>query len=201
MAQGLTYASTPRRFAAYIVNSLLLGILVLGLAALFTAAASGTRASTLVANLLGDGLVLGYFVVGWTAGGTPGMRLMSLQIGGPDGTRLSVQQATIRWVAMGHPLGVLQSFVPSLLLPIELAVLTLSIVLLATVVASPTKQGLHDRAAGSILVQPIGASSGAITAVVVIVGGLLAILAISVIALIFLGGQVSRILSDVGRSI
>ncbi|MEA2608518.1 MAG: hypothetical protein QOJ75_761, partial [Chloroflexota bacterium] len=70
-------------------------------------------------------------------------------------------------------------------------VLIWGLVLLATAARSETKQGLHDRFAGSALVRPSHrASSGPALAclVVAILLGLLVVLA--VVALIFLGSQV-----------
>jgi len=83
----------------------------------------------------------------------------------------------------------------------NLSLLAWTLALLVTTVASPTKQGLHDRFAGTAIVRPVGPGNGlayACLAIVLIVP-LLAI--ISIIALIFLGGQVSDILSAVGESI
>jgi hypothetical protein len=66
---------------------------------------------------------------------------------------------------------------------------------------SPTKQGLHDRFANTAVVRPATAGSGAAMAclVIAIVIALAALAAI--IGLIFLGGQVSSILSAVGESV
>ena len=75
------------------------------------------------------------------------------------------------------------------------------IVLLATTAASSTKQGLHDRVANSAVVRPINAGNGLVMACAVIAIVLAALALFSIVALIFLGGQVSSILSGVGESI
>ena len=67
---------------------------------------------------------------------------------------------------------------------------------------SPTKQGLHDRVADTAMVQPSGGVAsqvalGCLVAVLVV----LALGLFSVIGLIFLGSQVSTILSDIGTSV
>jgi hypothetical protein len=75
------------------------------------------------------------------------------------------------------------------------------IVLLVSTVMSPTKQGLHDRFANSAVVRPAGAGSGIAMACLVIVIALFVLAILSIVALIFVGGQVSTILSDIGNSV
>jgi hypothetical protein len=75
------------------------------------------------------------------------------------------------------------------------------IVLLITTATSPTKQGLHDRFANSAVVRPTNAGNTAVVACLVIVLILVALTVLSIVALIFLGSQVSDILSSVGGSV
>ena len=67
------------------------------------------------------------------------------------------------------------------------------IVLLLTTIGSDTKQGLHDQAARTAVVQPAGLGrSGLVTACLVIVVAWL-LLVLAVFLLIFLGGQISSL--------
>ena len=75
------------------------------------------------------------------------------------------------------------------------------IVLFVTTATSPTKQGLHDKLANTAVVRPTSAGNGWIMGCFVILL-ILALLALfSIVSLIFLGGQVSTILSTVGESV
>ena len=76
-----------------------------------------------------------------------------------------------------------------------------AIVLLISTTTSPTIQGLHDRFANSAVVRPVGAGTSLTAACLVIIIVLVLIALASIVALIFLGGQVSAILSAVGESI
>ena len=76
-----------------------------------------------------------------------------------------------------------------------------AIVLLITTATSPTKQGLHDKLANSAVVRPVSAGNGWVIACLVIVAALVLIPLLAIVALIFLGGQVSTILSTVGESV
>lgn len=214
-APGLEYAGALPRFAAFVLDLILVGF-VAGIVALpfaptltQTGQANPLSWSTDYAVRTGVGSLIGvlaeaaYFTLLWMSSGraTLGMRLFSLQIGRADnGQRLDARASFIRWLALGSWLGVL-GFSPALAGLGGLAQLGWSVVLLVSTIASPTRQGIHDRIAGSAIVRPVGAGNGlayACLAIALIIP-LLAIL--SIIALIFLGGQVSDILSAVGESI
>jgi hypothetical protein len=76
------------------------------------------------------------------------------------------------------------------------------IVLFVTTVRSPTKQGLHDRFANTAIVRPSNqSSSGLATTCLIIVIVVILLFVVSVVALVFLGSQVSDILSRAGDSI
>jgi uncharacterized RDD family membrane protein YckC len=194
VAPGIVYASTARRFVAYVIDSLITGI-VGYLIAIAIIAALGSERTDLIVQGLTVGIMFcaisfAYFVWGWTSGAraTPGMRLLRLQVGNAsDGRTLTLDQAVRRWIALGD------------LLAIASAIPALSVLLLTTV-ASPTKQGLHDRFAGSAVVEPVGLSStGPVVGCIVLLVVVFVILpAIALAALIFLGGEVSTILSAVG---
>ncbi|HEY3336856.1 MAG TPA: RDD family protein [Candidatus Limnocylindrales bacterium] len=205
-APGLVYAGALPRAAAWIVDGLLVGI-VAGIVSApfaspmaldangapdFSRMASQGGISALISTLIGAG----YFILLWTTAGraTLGMRLFSLQVGNAaDGTKLRIDQAAKRWLAFGSWLGIIPL--------VGLFEVVWQLVLLATTISSPTKQGLHDRFAGSAVVRPASAGNGLAIACLVIVLVIPIALVLLIIPLIFLGGQVSAILSAVGDSV
>jgi uncharacterized RDD family membrane protein YckC len=208
-APGIVFASTVARFAAYWLDGLLLILAsaVLGALAASVLSIDSRRdgaALGAVFYLIYTALTLVYFVGFWTGArrATLGMRAFGLQVGNAfDGRQLSIEQALKRWVLLGYPLG-LVALIPQVAVVAGLLSLILPIVLLVTTVASPTKQGLHDRFAGSAVVQPAGrVSSGAATACLVVVIAVVVVSLLSIAALIFLGGQIEQILSEVGESV
>lgn len=205
-APGLEYGSVLGRFVAYVLDNIIAGLVtvIIGflLALLFSAARTGYDVAVLVSGVIGLGVSLLYFVTFWTgsARATPGMRLMKLQIGVlTDGSTLTVTQGIVRWLMLG---GLIQGLylVPSLQGLSGLLLIAWTVVLLVSTVASPTRQGLHDRAVGSALMQPAGASTAAVPCLV----GILVLVVlpfVALVALILLGAQVSSILSAVGQSV
>jgi len=183
--QGFMLASSDRRYIAWIIDWILLGIgfLVVGLAI----AALGSRLSLLpsiesgVLVLLSELLSVVYFVRSWLgpSRATLGQRSLKLQVrNAADGRPMTAPEAILRWAMLGYPLAILSLFLersaPGLL---GVAFLVLGCVLLATTVISRTKQGLHDRAARSLVVQPAGLRSGGL-------------LVVALVASLFIGGCV-----------
>jgi uncharacterized RDD family membrane protein YckC len=155
-----------------------------------------------VAAIITGGANLIYFLAYWTGNGgaTPGMRLMKLRMGDQKtGATLSVQQGLLRWLALSGAATV-AGILPGLAVIAGLLGAFWEILLLITTATSPTKQGLHDRIAGSVLVQPAGAQTPAKSCLILLVV-LFGIWVVGIVALIFLGGQVSHILSNIGTSI
>ena len=76
-----------------------------------------------------------------------------------------------------------------------------SVVLLITTATSPTKQGLHDRLANSAVVRPTNAGTGLAYGCLAVFVGLIVIAFLAIVALIFLGSQVSSILSGAGEPV
>src|SRR5262249_8451384 len=104
-----------------------------------------------------------YFIVLWRSGwhGTIGMRLMRITLlcAGNRAT-LRLHQAVIRWLALT---GLVQA---ALLIPVAssligILALVWIVVLLVTTATDRIHQGLHDRWAGSVVVQPAPGGSGA----------------------------------------
>jgi uncharacterized RDD family membrane protein YckC len=216
-APGLVYAGAIPRAAAYIVDSLILSI-ISGIAAAPFAATTAVTAldpnnpfgdmSALTmrsgeATLIALVIEAVYFIFLWSSGGraTLGMRLFGLQVGNAaNGNKLEVAQAGRRWLAYGSWIG-LAAFLPGVGLALGFVQTVWTLVLLYTTATSPTKQGLHDRFAGTAVVRSATAGNGGALAclVVALIIPLLAI--VSLVALIGLGGQVSSILSAVGDSV
>lgn len=202
IAPGLVFASTGRRFVAYLVDWLLALLLTwLVEIPLVLLTPSSSNLGTIFSAISFAAVALAYFTLGWRsrARGTPGMRMLKLQIGNAfDGRTLTLEQAFRRWVAMGYPLYLLW-LLPAIAGWAVLATLALWIALVLTTIASQTKQGLHDRVANSAVVEPAGIGNSSVVGCVVILVLVFVVLPIvSIVALLFLGGQVSQILSTVG---
>ena len=78
-----------------------------------------------------------------------------------------------------------------------------AILLWITTAMNPMHQGLHDRWGHSVVVRPAeaGGGSGLMAACLIIVGIIVLFGLFGIVGLIFLGSQVSKILSSVGSSI
>ena len=170
---GFYYADVPNRLIAYIIDVIVLVVMGFFLALLLggifggitsqVGAVDGSGGELNVGAFLLVGIVhlavsFGYFGYFWTAmRGTPGMRLLGLQIGHEsDGHSIDWTQAFIRWLVLGIPsiLATFASYVSSGLgVILSLVGLVWLIVLLYTIAQSPTKQGVHDRYARTILVK------------------------------------------------
>ena len=215
-APGLAFADTVSRVVGYIVDLIILGIVgavIAGILGLGTSTVTETAdgSFTYYSGVSGAAfnipvviLSLVYFVFFWTGGrrATPGQRVFNIQVGNAfDGHALSIEQAVRRWLGLGLWLGLL-SLIPSLVSAASGIELLWTLALLVTTIISPTKQGLHDKFANTALVRPAGqGSSGLAMACLLVVGLLVVLFILSIVALIFLGGQMSTILSSVGESI
>ena len=200
---GIFFASIWSRFAAWIVDSLVLFVFDIVVAAVIGIALAGVARTALTA-IAGVGISLAYFVPLWRgeSRATLGMRAFAMQIGNAfDGARLTQNQALRRWAAMGYPLGLLSALTSTAGLG-GLLILVLLIALFLTTLGSTTRQGWHDTFANTAVVRRPGAGASSTAAVVVVVILLIVLfLFVPVIALIFLGSQISDILSQVGNSI
>jgi uncharacterized RDD family membrane protein YckC len=96
-----------------------------------------------------------YFIYTWTTmRATVGMRVLGMQVGNSaDGATLTMNQAVRRWLALGGIFSLTQALNPLPLLGILIGLASLAwvIFLLVTTAQSPTKQGWHDKFAGSIV--------------------------------------------------
>ena len=203
-APDLKFGGALPRFVAYLIDSILLGLLTGILFAALVGFVPSLGRVPFLSAVLGVAIDAAYFVGLWRTGAhaTLGMRLLNLQVGNAfDGHTLDLNQAVRRWVALG---GWLSAFGYSASTSGISGTLLLlwSIVLLISTVTSPTKQGLHDRFANSAVVAPASGSTGGIAlACVLIIGAMVVIALIAIVALIFVGDQVANILSAVGESV
>jgi uncharacterized RDD family membrane protein YckC len=176
---GLFYADVPNRIIAYIIDAILVAIVsaVIG-AVLFAIVGSPTKLvevrdpnsilgirfdtetnyiSSLIFAAFGIAISAGYFIYTWTAmRGTIGMKVLGMQVGNAvDGATITMDQAIRRWLALGGIFSLTQTLNPLPLLGIllGLAALIWVIALLVTTAQSPTKQGLHDQFAGTMVVK------------------------------------------------
>jgi uncharacterized RDD family membrane protein YckC len=151
--------------AALLIDTVLLGILagiVVGVLSAVMPGQFGLDGDPTV-RAFGPGFVIAglgglvvsylYFFLSWRSEGkaTPGQRVFKMQVGNAfDGAALTTRQITIRWLTL-FGLGIL-STLPILAGLGGLAAFIWDIVLLVTTASSATKQGIHDRWAGSAVV-------------------------------------------------
>jgi uncharacterized RDD family membrane protein YckC len=168
---GFYYADVPNRAIAYIIDVIIIAVVNV----IITAVVGGLFGGIVNVNLNSPGIVninyfaltvagivglvvnAGYFVYTWTAmRGTVGMKMLGMQVGNEvDGATLTFNQAIMRWLLLGGIFSVTQLFNPLPLLGILLGLIALLwvIALLVTTAQSPTKQGLHDRYAHTMVVK------------------------------------------------
>jgi uncharacterized RDD family membrane protein YckC len=210
VAPGLVFSGTAPRFVAYWIDAILLGLVNGAISASIGSGTTLTQGGQLnwtiadfVASVIGVAINGAYFVAFWSGGrrSTLGQMLLKIQVGNAfDGRPLSMEQAIRRWLGLGQFFGLFAVSVSALGIVFTLSLIW-EVALFISTVTSPTKQGLHDRIANSAVVRPANAGNGIVYAClfVLVILPILAILAI--ISLVFLGGQVSRILSNAGASV
>jgi len=176
---GLYYADVPNRIIAQIIDAVLVGIvsLIIGVV-LYSIVGSPTTVTTvqdpnaflglrietstnwvatIVGAIVGLAISAGYYVYTWTAmRGTIGQKALGMQVGNAaDGATLTMEQAVRRWLALGGVLSLAQTLnpLPGVGILLGLAGLVWVIALLVTTAQSPTKQGLHDQFAKTVVVK------------------------------------------------
>jgi uncharacterized RDD family membrane protein YckC len=154
-APGLAYAGFLMRFFAYLIDSLVIGLLYFvllivvggGLAAAGSFSGAGGGGTGLIVIIAVVTLAsFAYFAWSWVNwGATPGQRLLNLKVvRAEDGQRLDYGRATVRWAVLTLPVISLVLFFITWIWPLIVAV---------WVAASARKQGPHDLAARSFVVQ------------------------------------------------
>lgn len=170
-ASGLVYADVPNRAIAYIIDSILVGIVFLiiggilsgmGLSPVTFNADLTVNVNYVASLILGViGLVISgaYFIYMWTsARATVGMKVLGMQIGNAgDGATLTTDQAVRRYLVLAAPSIVGQVLQPLPILGIlaSVAVIGWFIYLVYTTAKSPTKQGFHDVFANTQVVKTL----------------------------------------------
>jgi uncharacterized RDD family membrane protein YckC len=169
-AVGYSYADTPNRVVAYLIDAIILAALVfLAVAAVSVVFGPAIHFSTadgevwvderrVIVDALVSIAVNGiYFVGSWRKlRGSPGQRLLGVQIGKPDGGVVTTRQAVFRWILLSGPFlgaAILATWLPALGPLFMLAALTWYVVLLVTTARSQRRQGLHDRYAHTAVVK------------------------------------------------
>jgi uncharacterized RDD family membrane protein YckC len=177
-ASGFVYADVPNRAIAYIIDVIILFVIniivsivigaILGPATKVSFNSNATDFGNLVTADVNYVTVLVtavvstaingiYFVWTWTnMRGSLGQKVLSMQVGNEgDGKTLTMNQAITRWIFLGAPFGIAGALnpIPALGIIIALAALAWFIALLVTTAQSPTKQGLHDRYAHTMVVK------------------------------------------------
>jgi uncharacterized RDD family membrane protein YckC len=203
VTEGLVIAGTFTRLVAYAADVLLLtalGIVIDGALGLFDVGRDENLA------LLVGGIIVGidflYFVGLWSSGvqATLGMRMLRLRVlDAASATTLSINDAVLRWIALSGAFAIL-TLVPGLSGFIGLLSFIWLVALLGTTAMNPLHQGLHDRWARSVVVQPAPGGSGAAFATCLILAVFVFVL-LPIIALFMAGDQLTQILSQIGNSI
>jgi uncharacterized RDD family membrane protein YckC len=167
---GFVYGDVPNRAVAYVIDYIIMivvgaviGIVALGIFGDRVSITEGTvtynnTATSLATTLLSYAVIAGYFFLTWTRmRATVGMRLLGMQIGHEiDGRTIDGGQAMMRIAVMFGP-GFLASlasaFAVGLAAVLGLVAFVWFLVLLFTTASSPTKQGLHDKYAHTMVVK------------------------------------------------
>ena len=203
VTEGWVIAGVFSRLVAYSADILLLGsanLAVSGALGLYDEGRNATVAlSVSILFIVVDGL---YFIGLWTRGwqATLGMRLLKLRIlGANDAAPLSLNSALLRWIALSGAVSIF-TLVPGIGGFVGLIALVWAVALLITTGSDRLHQGLHDRWAGSVVVQPAPGGSGAAVVTCLVLVVLVAFI-LPVLALTLAGDQLRDILSQIGNSI
>jgi uncharacterized RDD family membrane protein YckC len=202
IAEGLVIAGVFSRLVAYVIDVLLLGLANLAVGWLLGINdPASNQAIGLAVSLVFVGVEALYFVGLWRSGGqaTIGMRLLGLRLlGAVDARTIALQAAVIRWLAVSGITSII-ALVGVGGGVLGLVSLVWVFVLLLTTATNPLRQGLHDRWAGSVIVQPAPGGSGA-----AVVGCLVLVFlafALPFVVLVLANDRIQEILSKVGSSI
>jgi uncharacterized RDD family membrane protein YckC len=167
---GLFYADVPNRVFAFIIDAIIVGIVSLVVESVLPSASQVNLNPTSFGDLItinpvgvllraAVGLVISgaYFIYMWTKmRGTVGMMVIGLQLGNEtDGKNLTMNQAIYRWAFLFGPSSIAgaASAAPGIGWLISLVAFIWVVALIVTTAQSPTKQGLHDRYAHTIMVK------------------------------------------------
>jgi uncharacterized RDD family membrane protein YckC len=169
--RAFVIAGVGRRVGAFILDCLAMGVIALVIGAVLkvpgieqiTVAKDGSSSTTYMITNSGwsaalVALVSAVYCIGsWVAlGALPAQKMLGLHVFGAAAPQpLALQNAALRWVVLfgiSSLLGAVAVVSPSLTNLVGFGQLGWVIVLLVTTIQSPTKQGLHDQVAGSLVV-------------------------------------------------
>jgi len=201
--EGVVIARTFPRVVAYFIDSLLLGAIGVALGAALglydpnpdPVVTFGVAAVLVLVDLL-------YFIGLWTSGlqGTLGMRLLKLRVlDSVTAGTMPLNDALLRWIALSGAVGIL-GLVPGLRVYIGPIGAIWVLILLITTATNPLRQGLHDRWARSVVVQPAPGGQGlaAVTCLVLVV---LFVVVLPLGAIAVYGDRIQDILIEIGNSV
>jgi uncharacterized RDD family membrane protein YckC len=203
VVDGLVIARTFSRLVAYAVDVLFLALL--NLAVLGALGVLDPRRGGSLDLALGIGFVVVdclYFVGFWTSrwNATLGMRLLRLRVlSATSAGRLPYNDALLRWIALSGAVAIL-ALVPRVAGTLGFLSALWVLILLVTTAIHPLHQGLHDRWARSVIVQPAPGGSGA-AVVTCFVMTVLLFLVLPVALLAFAGPQLEDLLRQIGESV
>ena len=201
--EGVVIARVFPRVVAYFVDGLLLGavsVAVGGALGLYDADRDRTLAFIVGAVLVVVDLV--YFVGLWTSGlqATVGMRLLRLRVlDATSAGTLPINDALLRWIGLTGAISIL-GLVPGIDAYIGVIGAIWLLVLLITTASDRLRQGLHDKWARSVVVQPAPGGSGLAIATCLVLVVLLG-LVLPIAGLALFGDQLRDILVQIGNSV
>jgi uncharacterized RDD family membrane protein YckC len=201
VVEGLVIAGVFSRIVAYCVDLLLLSSLNLIAFGILGSIDQPRDGPSLILSAVLVGVDLLYFVGLWTSGlhGTLGMRMVRLRVLSAGTAKpISINDAVLRWIALTGAISIL-TLVPGIGPYVGLISLVWVLVLLVTTATNPLRQGIHDRWARSVVVQPAPGGSGLAFATCLVLVVLMGLLSFGLLALA--GDQLRVILSQVGNSI
>ncbi len=203
VVDGLVIAGTFTRLVAYSIDTLFLGLL--NLAAIATLGLFSSDRETSLDLVISVAFVVvdfAYFVGLWRSPwhATLGMRLLSLRVlAAASAATLSFNDALLRWIALSGAVAIL-ALVPRVAGSLGLLSAVWVIILLVTTATNPLHQGLHDRWARSVVVQPAPGGSGlAVATCLVMVVLLFVVVPLAVLA--FAGPQLQDLMRQIGESV
>lgn len=203
VVSGVVIAPTFARVVAYFIDILFLGLINIGALGALGLVAEGQ--DDLLALVVGIAFVVVdflYFVGLWTSGwhATLGMRLLQLRVlNAASAGTLAFNDALLRWIALSGAIAIL-ALVPRLAGTVGVLALIWLLALLITTATHPLHQGLHDRWARSVVVQPApGGSGAAVVGCLVLLVVLFVVLPLALFALA--GPQLEDLMRQVGESI
>ena len=166
---GLALADIPNRIIAVVIDFIIIGVVgfivgavihpILGERITFgglliTDVVVPSLISSLVVVAIMAAVSAGYFIYMWLrmGGATLGMRVLKLQVrDAASGGQIRQSQAITRWLFLGGPAALNWFYGWGIGFIISILVLVYYIYLLVSAAQSPTRQGLHDKQAKTVV--------------------------------------------------